>query len=128
MNTVFNKFFMLTVALMISLAGYSHDAVIDGIYYNLDSSNKKATVTFKGDNYTSYAYSGYVNIPSTVTYGGTTYNVDCIGNYAFTSCTNLTSVTIPNSVTSIGYSAFSFCSASYLLQNLFPSLCLPLSY
>ena len=34
-----------------------------------------------------------------------------IDNYAFSGCSGLTSVTIPNSVTSIGYSAFSSCSS-----------------
>ena len=33
-----------------------------------------------------------------------------IGNYAFQSCTGLTSITIPNSVTTIGYQAFYNCS------------------
>ena len=34
----------------------------------------------------------------------------CIGDYAFKDCTNLTSITIPSSVTSIGYYAFGYCS------------------
>ena len=37
-------------------------------------------------------------------------SVTSIGNYAFDCCINLTSVTIPNSVTSIGISAFYWCS------------------
>ncbi|MGN0542106.1 MAG: leucine-rich repeat domain-containing protein [Acutalibacteraceae bacterium] len=37
-------------------------------------------------------------------------SVTSIGNYAFSSCTGLTSVTIPNSVMSIGDSAFRYCS------------------
>ncbi len=33
-----------------------------------------------------------------------------IGDYAFYDCTGLTSITIPNSVTSIGYAVFSGCT------------------
>jgi len=34
-----------------------------------------------------------------------------IGDYAFSSCTNLTGITIPNSVTNIGQYAFAFCTS-----------------
>ena len=37
--------------------------------------------------------------------------VTSIGNYAFYSCSNLTSVTISNSITNIGHSAFEYCSS-----------------
>lgn len=37
--------------------------------------------------------------------------VSRIGDYSFSSCTNLTSVTIPDSVTNIGNSAFSYCAS-----------------
>ena len=49
------------------------------------------------------------NIPSTVTYQGTSYSVTSIGYEAFENCSRLTSVTIPNSVTSIGNWAFASC-------------------
>ncbi|MBO7227567.1 MAG: leucine-rich repeat protein [Bacteroidales bacterium] len=92
-----------------------------------------------GNNYNNYV-SGDLIIPDTVTHNGITYNVtelkkigstsygsfyNCsgltsvtipnsvtsIGNYVFYGCRGLTSVTIPNSVTSIGNSAFYNCSS-----------------
>ncbi len=44
--------------------------------------------------------------PSSVTYDSVTYDVTSIGNWAFSNCTGLTSVTIPVSVMSIGDNAF----------------------
>lgn len=37
--------------------------------------------------------------------------LECIGDYAFCSCTSLTSITIPSSVTTIQSNAFSYCTA-----------------
>lgn len=53
------------------------------------------------------APTGFLTIPSTVTYNGTTYSVVGISEEAFKGCSSLTSVTIPNSVTYIGRIAFS---------------------
>ena len=77
----------------------SADAVeINGIYYNLVSKIKEAEVT------TSYPneYTGSVVIPEKVTYENVEYSVTSIGSPAFANCSGLTSVTIPNSVTTIG--------------------------
>ena len=41
--------------------------------------------------------------------------VTSIGAYAFAYCTNLTTITIPSTVTSIGYNAFSYCDKLTLI-------------
>ena len=51
-----------------------------------------------------------VHIPAKVEYGGYTYDVDRIGYRAFWGCSVLTSIIIPNSVTSIVDNAFYACS------------------
>ena len=42
-----------------------------------------------------------VVIPSSVEYNGTTYNVTAIDELTFLGCSNLTSITIPSSITDI---------------------------
>ncbi len=84
---------------------------IGGIYYDLYSSTKTATVSSPSvSSPSSGRYSGNITIPSTVTYQSNTYSVKSIGSMAFYGCTGLTSITIPNSVTSIGEEAFDGCT------------------
>ena len=54
-------------------------------------------------------------ISSTITYLGIIYNVIGISDNAFNSCTNLISITFPDSVKSIGNSAFVDCTG---LKNI----------
>ena len=101
------RLFFTFLLLLTNLMASAYDCQVDGIYYNLNSSSKTAEVT---DNRSSdIYYFGRVNIPSSVSYDGTSYSVTSIGNQAFLDCDGLTSVTIPNSVTSIGNQAFLYC-------------------
>ena len=94
----------LSLAVLLSLPVLAVE--IDGINYELNAEARQATVIKKS----SGAYSGEVVIPESVKYYGTAYSVTSIGESAFYYCSFLTSVTIPNSVTSIGESAFYKCS------------------
>ena len=59
--------------------------------------------------YDRAGFKGDAKIVSGITYKGNTYEVLEIKEYAFSLCENLTSITIPNSVTSISNSAFRCC-------------------
>ena len=107
------QLFTLLLAVAASIGTmFASNTQVDGIWYNFNSTNNTAEVTYQGSSSTTYSneYAGVVTIPASVTYSGTTYSVTSIGEGAFYGCSGLTSVTIPNSVTSIGSQAFYGCS------------------
>ena len=113
----FNLYFFLVVLMCVksykSLANDFEAKNADGvtIYYNYINDGKEVEVTYRGDRYSSYKneYKSSVVIPDEVTYNDRTYKVTGIHALAFCYCTALTTVTIPNSIKSIGSGAFSFC-------------------
>ena len=107
------SFLLLVLMSMTGITAYAHDFEVansDGktIYYVINDDGTSVSVSFRGSNYSSYSnrYVGDIVIPESVTYNETTYSVTSIGIRAFYNCYSLTSITIPNSVTSIGNSAF----------------------
>ena len=78
------------------------DLLIDGIFYSV-SGETASVISAKKDIETA-------NILSEFEYNGVKYPVRTIGSEAFSNCTALNSIIIPNSVTSIDSSAFYNCS------------------
>ena len=106
---------IITMAMMlcVTLSTLAHDFEVDGIYYNyLDKNAKTVEVTYKGNSYSSYfdEYTNHITIPSSINYNGMTYIVSSIGPYAFKNNPNLTSITIPNSISIINLGAFTDCT------------------
>ena len=78
--------------------------LVDGIYYELNKSDKTAEVANSNE-----TYSGVIDIPASFVYEGTTYKVTTIASLAFIDCANVETVKIPSTVTGIKPSSFERC-------------------
>ena len=99
------KIFTLLIAIVASFGTMFASVRIGKLNYNLNSSTQTAEVTSNDGQ-----YSGDIVIPAVVSYNDTIYHVIGIGEKAFYWCFELTSVSLPDGITSIGNSAFSDCS------------------
>jgi len=84
----------------------SENQTPDPLVYSYDAALKTATVVRNNVD----KYSGAINVPTTVSKDGDTYNVTGIDQMAFQACSEVTSIAISNSVTNLGYGAFYQCS------------------
>lgn len=102
----------LVVGLVVQSTLLNASTLINGLYYDLDTSSRTATVTYETigtDNYASLPAS--VKIPETVTCDGITFTVTKVADQAFANCTSLEEISIPGTVTEIGTTC---TSESYL--------------
>ena len=104
------KLFSLFVALCATMNVFADSFKFGDLYYNI-TSDSTAEVTYQYQ-WSEDNYAGLTSavVPESVTYNGQTYRVTSIGQQAFCRCSNLLSITIPNSVTSIRRGAFWYCS------------------
>lgn len=99
--------------------------LIDGLYYDLDTSNRTATVTYETTGSNNYAsLPADVVIPENVTYWGITYSVTKIGAQAFQNCSSITEVTVGKELKNIGARAFLNCKSftAMLLPDEFTTM------
>ena len=83
---------------------YPKDTPASDICYNFNAEDKTAEVISNDGK-----YKGSLVIPEKVMHDGEEFTVAKIGDYAFSNCHKLSSVTIPKSVKSIGRYAFRDC-------------------
>ena len=89
----------------------AYDFKVDGLCYNILSEEKGTVEITYYDYGSNFLYvKGDLEIPKEILHENKTYTVASIGKMAFIDCQYLTSITIPNSVTKIGLSAFMRCS------------------
>ena len=94
---------VLIIGLIVQCALLQASTLIDGLYYDLDTSNRTATVTYEVDGTGNYAsLSANVKIPENVVYNGVTFTVTKIGENTFSNCKVLESISIPGTVLQIG--------------------------
>ena len=104
MKNYFLKLFIIALSLSFGQRVAICAFEVDGIYYELK--NNHAIVIGNGSN----TYSGSVVIPSTVKYKNKTYEVQEINKSAFLNSINMTSISLPTSISDIGDNAFKGCS------------------
>ena len=98
---------LMAAICLLSQTAMAQKATIDGVTYEFnDPATGEATVVPSNNG----NYSGEVFIPATVTYNGQEYTVTVIGDNAFKLCRDLTSVSMPYTIKSLGNKAFFQCT------------------
>lgn len=123
--------FLFIVGLLSCISVFASDFEVDGIAYSILSAEERTVEVTKNESIGFYG--SEINIPEVVFYNGAIYKVvrigdyalwnsdiaslnipatvTSIGNYAFSDCTKLVSIVIPDNVKSIGGGVFWACSS-----------------
>ena len=105
----------------VSATDHYCDFEVNGIFYQFISGKPdEVAVSYDnyetgkyGGNYTNYT--GSITVPATVVYHSKTYKVTAVTSHAFSEC-SVTSINLPNTITSIGTSAFLDCNQLFSIN------------
>ena len=106
-KSLLKRTFISVVLICFALTGMAQTFTAGDLNYSVNADGVSVTLTGHVDGYNA---TGPLNIPESVNYEGNDYAVTNIGNSAFLYYFYLTSLTIPNSVTTIEDGAFAYCS------------------
>lgn len=106
MKSVTKKLFGTLLGLVLSVNVSAYDFEVDGVYYEVVSFSELTCSVVKGD----VEYNGDIVIPATVNYNNRTLTVVKFANKLFSYNRDLTGITIPNTISSIGNDMFNGCS------------------
>ena len=100
------KLFLLLTLLLSFHSAWGQPVEVNGIWYFLHDTNQIMTATVTDQTYADGSWSrkkyvGDLVIPSTITVDGTEYTVTKIVDECFARESNLTSVTLPNTLTAL---------------------------
>lgn len=102
------KSFIIMVVMLVMTTSSAFAEEIDGLNYKLDSETKTAILIPK----TNGKYAGDIVVPEKIKgTDGAEYSVVTLGAECFNACYNLSSVTIPSTVTVIGVRCFKECGS-----------------
>ena len=106
-RTIFKS--LLAIACLLgSTSVLAYDFEVDGIYYDVVSLSELTCKVVKEAS--NKYYEGEIIIPATVNYANKTLTVVEIGYEVFRGSSDLTGITIPNTISSIGNNMFNDCS------------------
>ncbi len=100
------KSISITLFALLSIVYAQAQIQIGDLYYNLDETNLTASVATS-----NRSYSGDIVVPASVNYNGNDYSVTTLDFNAFRNCSEITSITLPSTLTTIKDYALFNCSA-----------------
>lgn len=107
------RLILASVALLMTQSVLAEKEVtIDGLNYSLLPNNEAMVSSYQSSDLT------VAEIPASITVDGLSFSVTSIGAFAFAGNQNLKSVTIPESVTSIGVWAFNYCNSLPVVDSV----------